>query len=130
MSKLVQPYASLALFGTPRDVGEGDQKRLVSQIRNGKLDVVYCWTRSAPPSPTHPTLTHTPHPRCPYASPLTRNLTLTLIRFSNHGSRHAIRQACVAMPEVKFVEVGSLSVMNNCWSGAREAGATEADDEG
>ena len=80
--------------------------------------------------PVRPTLTHTPHPRCPYASPLTRNLTLTLIRFSNHGSRHAIRQACVAMPEVKFVEVGSLSVMNNCWSGAREAGATEADDEG
>ena len=50
----MQPYASLALFGTPRDVGEGDQKHLVSQIRNGKLDVVYCWTRPAPPHPTSP----------------------------------------------------------------------------
>ena len=55
MSKLMQPYASLALYGTPRDVGMGDQQRLVSQIRNGKLDVVYCWTRlAAPHPPSHP----------------------------------------------------------------------------
>ena len=59
------------------------------------------------------------------------SLSLRLTRFSNHGSRHAIRQACAAMPDsTKSVEVGSLSVMNNCWSGAREAGATGADDEG
>jgi hypothetical protein len=120
VSKLMQPYASLALYGTPRDVGTGDQQRLVSQIRNGKLDVVYCWTRLPPPP--------TPHtrPRCPYAEPLTRILTLSLARFSNHGSRHAIRQACAAMPTVEFVEVGSLSVMSNCWSGARVVGATES----
>ena len=59
------------------------------------------------------------------------SLSLSLTRFSNHGARHAIRQACAAMPDsTKFVEVGSLSVMNNCWSGARETGATDADDEG
>ena len=84
VSKQMQPYASLALYGTPRDVGLGDQQRLVSQIRRGKLDVVYCWTR-----------------------------------FSNHGSRYAIRQACVATPGVQFVEVASLSVMDNSWSGGR-----------
>ena len=107
VSKLMQPYASLALYGTPRDVGTGDQQRLVSQIRNGKL-------------------TPRTRPRCPYAEPLTRILTLSLARFSNHGSRHAIRQACAAMPTVEFVEVGSLSVMSNCWSGARVVGATES----
>ena len=51
VSKLMHPYASLSLYGTPRDVGTGDQQRLVSQIRNGKLDVVYCWTRLVNPTP-------------------------------------------------------------------------------
>ena len=44
-NRRLAPFESLVLFGSPRDTGSGDTKRLVNAIRNGKLDVVYNWSK-------------------------------------------------------------------------------------
>jgi len=45
LEKRLAPYRSLELYGTPKDVGDSDTRRLVSRIENNQLDVVYAWTR-------------------------------------------------------------------------------------
>ena len=45
LEKRLVPYHSLELYGTPRDVGESDTRKLVSRIENNQLDLVYAWTR-------------------------------------------------------------------------------------
>lgn len=45
VSNKLRPYKKLDQYGSPRDVGIGDQKRLCQKILNGSYDVVYLWTR-------------------------------------------------------------------------------------
>ena len=45
VEKRMQPYKSLDQFGTPRDVGRGDQQDLCKKIKKNSFDVVYIWTR-------------------------------------------------------------------------------------
>ena len=39
------PFSSLDMYGTSRDAGSGDAPKLISRIKAGRVDVVYCWTR-------------------------------------------------------------------------------------
>lgn len=33
------------MYGTKRDVGSGEAPKLISRIKAGNVDVIYCWTR-------------------------------------------------------------------------------------
>ncbi|KAL7573092.1 hypothetical protein ACA910_018776 [Epithemia clementina (nom. ined.)] len=45
MAKRLAPYAVLDQFGSPHDVGHGDQRKLLQKIASQSYDVVYIWTR-------------------------------------------------------------------------------------
>ena len=44
-NRRLAPFAALVHFGSPRDTGSGDTKRLVNAIRGGKFEVVYNWSK-------------------------------------------------------------------------------------
>jgi len=53
VEKRLRPYKSLDQFGTPRDVGTQDQRKIVQMIKNRSFDVVYIWTRFGNHSSRH-----------------------------------------------------------------------------